>query len=236
VKPASGLDRQINQQDLMQRKSSILVAAHRHFAQHGFRGASLRDIARDAGVSLTLLNHHFGSKHQLMAAVIACHRTRLDEWIRALEALRSAPTGTAGVRDLVQTAIRIGFEMASDDNGREFLQLIARVTDDPSELSVQDVRESLDHAARVFMDALQQFYPDATRHAAASAYLCASGALSRFLAGAGRLKRLAPTAAPLDRSAENEARLAVFLVAGIEAAMQSPSMTDADSLEPLAIV
>jgi len=220
----------------MQRKSAILVAAHRHFAQHGFRGASLRDIAREAGVSLTLLNHHFGSKHQLMAAVIACHRARLDEWIRALEALRSAPAGTSSVRELVHTAIRIGFEMASDDNGQEFLQLIARVTDDPSELSVQDVRESLDDAARVFMDALQQFYPGATRHAAASAYLCASGALSRFLAGAGRLDRLAPTAAPLDRSPENRARLTGFLVAGIEAAMQSPSMTDADSLEPLAIV
>ncbi len=220
----------------MQRKTAILVAAHRHFAQHGFRGASLRDIAREAGVSLTLLNHHFGSKQQLVAAVIGCHRARLDEWIRALEALKSAPAGTASVRELVQTAIRIAFEMAADDNGQEFLQLIARVTDDPSELSMQDVRESLDDAARIFMDALQQFYPGATRHAAASAYLCASGALSRFLAGAGRLNRLAPTAAPLDRSPEDQARLTSFLVAGIEAAMQSPSMTDAGSLEPLAIV
>ncbi len=219
----------------MQRKSAILVAAHRHFAQHGFRGASLRDIARDAEVSLTLLNHHFGSKHQLMAAVIASHRERLDEWIQALQALKSAPAGTAGVRELVQAAIRIGFEMASDDNGREFLQLVARVTDDPSEQAMQDVRESLDDAARVFMDALQQFYPGATRHAAASAYLCASGALSRFLAGTGRLGRLAPAAAPLDRSAENRERLECFLVAGIEAAMHC-KVTDAVPVEPLAIV
>ena len=220
----------------MQRKSAILVAAHRHFAQHGFRGASLRDIARDAEVSLTLLNHHFGSNHQLMEAVLDCHRARLDEWLHALQALKSAPAGTTGVRELVETAIRIGFEMASDDNGTEFLQLLARVTDDPSEQSMQDVRKSLDDAALIFMDALQQFYPGATRHAAASAYLCASGALLKFLAASTRLNRLSPGTPSLERSAENRARLACFLVSGIEAALQCPSVTDAGPLEPLAIV
>lgn len=217
----------------MQRKSAILDAAHRHFAQHGFRGASLRDIARDAQVSLTLLNHHFGSKHDLMAAVIACHRGRLDDWIRALEALNAAPARTTTVRDLVEAGIRIGFEMAADDNGEEFLLLLARVADDPSAQSLHEVRDSLDDAARLFVDALLQCHPGATRHAAASAYLCASGALLKFLVGSARLSRLAPTAPPLDRQAENQARLAGFLVSGIEAALQSPCATEA---EPLATV
>jgi AcrR family transcriptional regulator len=220
----------------MQRKSAILVAAHHHFAHHGFRGASLRDIARDAEVSLTLLNHHFGSKQQLLSAVIDCHRGRLREWARALEVLKAAPAGTVTVRDLVQTSIRIGFETAADPNGQEFLLLLARITDDPSDASMQDVLESLDDAACLFMDALQQCYPGATRHAAASAYLCCSGALLKFLVGAGRLGRLAASPPSLDRLAENKARLASFLESGIEAALQSPSVTDADALERLAIV
>src|ERR1700712_2475040 len=76
----------------MQRKSAILLAANQHFAHYGFRGASLRDIARDAGVSLTLLNHHFGSKFQLLSAVIDSHREMLDERASALLAvMRSGP-------------------------------------------------------------------------------------------------------------------------------------------------
>lgn len=220
----------------MQRKSAILIAAHHHFAHHGFRGASLRDIARDAQVSLTLLNHHFGSKQQLLGAVIECHRARLREWTRALEAMHAAPAGTVTVRELVQASVRIGFETAADDNGEEFLLLLARITDDPSELAMHDVLETLDDAARLFMDTLQKCYPGATRHAAASAYVCASGALLRFLVGSGRLSRLGASAPSLDRSAENQARLTSFLVSGIEAALQSPSVTDAEALEPLAIV
>src|SRR6201992_32017 len=74
----------------MQRKTAILLAANHHFAHHGFRGASLRDIARDAQVSLTLLNHHFGSKYQLLSAVIDAHRAMLDERTKALQAVVSA--------------------------------------------------------------------------------------------------------------------------------------------------
>lgn len=216
----------------MQRKSAILVAAHRHFAHHGFRGASLRDIARDAQVSLTLLNHHFGSKHDLMAAVIACHRGRLDQWVAALEAFKSVPPGPATVHELVQAGVRIGFEIAADDNGPEFLLLLAQAADDPTAPSLHEVRERLDDAARLFMDTLQRCHPGASRHAAASAYLCASGALLKFLVGAGRLRRLAPTAPPEHGQAENQARLAGFLVAGIESALQSPCATEA---EPLAL-
>ena len=55
----------------MLRKQAILLAATEHFGRFGFRGASLRDIARSAGVSLTLLNHHFGSKAQLLEELLS---------------------------------------------------------------------------------------------------------------------------------------------------------------------
>src|ERR1700750_2172301 len=93
----------------MQRKKAILVAANHHFAHHGFRGASLRDIARDAQVSLTLLNHHFGSKYQLLSAVIDSHRTMLDARAAATLQLVTAGQGRFTLRDLVQVWIRIGF-------------------------------------------------------------------------------------------------------------------------------
>ena len=211
----------------MQRKNAILVAANHHFAHHGFRGASLRDIARDAEVSLTLLNHHFGSKFQLLSAVIDSHRAMLDERASALLALMSARPGKFTVHDLVQVWIRIGFETAADVDGEHFLRLMARVIDDPSEEAAQVVREKLDDAALVFIDALQQCYPNATRYAAASAYIYVSAALLKFLVGSKRLFRLAKAGAPADAAAEDQARLARFLVAGIEAALESPVAVDA---------
>lgn len=212
----------------MQRKSAILLAANQHFASHGFRGASLRDIARDAGVSLTLLNHHFGSKFQLLAAVIDAYRPMLDARSTALLAVTQNGPGSFTVAELLQAWIRIGFDTAKDPDGEMFLRLVARVIDDSSEEAVQAVRDKLDDAALVFIDALQQCYPAATRYAAASAYLYVSATLLKFLIGSKRLFRLALTGAPENRGAEDRARLLRFLVAGIDAAMREEDV-DEDS-------
>jgi AcrR family transcriptional regulator len=47
----------------------ILEAALSAFAEHGFHGASMRDIAARAGVSQSLLHHHFGTKEALWSLV-----------------------------------------------------------------------------------------------------------------------------------------------------------------------
>jgi AcrR family transcriptional regulator len=49
-------------------RARIRDAALHHFATHGHAGATLRGIAADAGVSLGLVQHHFGSKDGLRAA------------------------------------------------------------------------------------------------------------------------------------------------------------------------
>jgi len=204
----------------MQRKSAILNAANHHFAHHGFRGASLRDIARDAGVSLTLLNHHFGSKLQLLGAVIEAHRSVLDRRASGLLEVMSRGQGNYTIADLVDVWIRLGFETVAQPEGEMFLRLVTRVIDDPTEEAVAVVREKLDDAALVFIDGVQQVYPEASRYAAASAYIFVSAALLKFLVGSKRLFRLARASLPNHAQAEDEARLSRFLVAGVEAALR----------------
>lgn len=51
-------------------KARILSAAMGSFAVHGFDGASVRKIATQAHVSLSLLLYHFGSKEHLWCAVM----------------------------------------------------------------------------------------------------------------------------------------------------------------------
>jgi AcrR family transcriptional regulator len=53
-----------------QRSSEILDAATTVFAAHGYRGGSLRDIARQLDLSLTSIVHHFGTKYELLEAVL----------------------------------------------------------------------------------------------------------------------------------------------------------------------
>lgn len=49
-------------------RARIRDAALRHFAAHGVAGATIRGIARSAGVSPGLVRHHFGSKDALREA------------------------------------------------------------------------------------------------------------------------------------------------------------------------
>lgn len=78
-------------------RASILEAASKVFAEQGIDGVSMRQIAREIGVSATALYQHFDSKSALLAA--ACEAgfaefgARLDQTARAaatpLDALRA---------------------------------------------------------------------------------------------------------------------------------------------------
>jgi len=46
-------------------RNAIMEAALAAFAEHGFHGATMRNIAQAAGVSPALLHHHFGGKEGL---------------------------------------------------------------------------------------------------------------------------------------------------------------------------
>lgn len=54
-------------------RQRILAAAHRVFAAEGFRGATTRRIASEAGVNEVTLFRHFTSKEQLLCAAADWH-------------------------------------------------------------------------------------------------------------------------------------------------------------------
>ena len=51
-------------------REQILVAALEAFAEHGFDGAKMREIASRAGVTLGLLQYYFGGKQKLWRAAV----------------------------------------------------------------------------------------------------------------------------------------------------------------------
>jgi AcrR family transcriptional regulator len=83
----------------------ILDAAQRLFSERGYENVSVRDIAEEAGVTHPLIYYHWGSKRELLAAVI----TGTQERMRAAFSGERSTGGDAPaleVRDLLRTLVR----------------------------------------------------------------------------------------------------------------------------------
>lgn len=81
----------------------ILDAARAEFAQRGFPGARLQDIAERAGLTHPTLLYHFGSKERLYAAVI---EQAMEDWAEMTSlAVAAAPPGFERVAALVDAGL-----------------------------------------------------------------------------------------------------------------------------------
>ena len=85
-------------------RERVLSVAKGLFAEHGYRGTSLRDIARRIGIKAPSLLHHFPSKEQLYVAV-------LD---RIFEGMEEAAQRELSGRDGYQQACRVVIAGAID--------------------------------------------------------------------------------------------------------------------------
>jgi AcrR family transcriptional regulator len=52
-------------------KGVVLKAAIANFTELGYHGTSMRDIARDAGVTVASIYHHYPSKQEILAEIMA---------------------------------------------------------------------------------------------------------------------------------------------------------------------
>jgi AcrR family transcriptional regulator len=67
----SGSGRRGRREGTTESRGHILATARRLFAEHGFDGTSLRQIAREAGVDPAMVHHFFNGKDELFALSVA---------------------------------------------------------------------------------------------------------------------------------------------------------------------
>jgi AcrR family transcriptional regulator len=132
-------------------KERILDAAERLFSDLGIRGVSLRAITTAARANLAAVNYHFGSKDELIKAVLA----RRIEPVNAVRLQRlaelTAGDAVAELEDVLDALLRPAFELASDpDAGAFCTRLIGRVQTEAD----QTFRE---FCAEQFQDVAAQF-------------------------------------------------------------------------------
>ncbi|SIS76038.1 transcriptional regulator, TetR family [Roseivivax lentus] len=90
-------------QDFEEKRHGLLLVAARVFAAQGMEKASMAEIAREAGVSKSLLYHYYPSKSALIFAIIHDHLAALDAALAAATDAEAPPD--ARLETLVATML-----------------------------------------------------------------------------------------------------------------------------------
>ena len=161
---------------------AILASARQAFAQAGYEGAGVREIARGAGVTAMLVNRYFGSKEQLFAEVIAQAMT--TPVILSAENLASATPGT----DFAAALVKITAAEATPLDG--FLIMLRSAS---SERAAEIGREQIEkHYQKVLSNALSGEL--AAQRAAIVLSLVAGFQVMRQMVGLSALSKAKPEA------------------------------------------
>ena len=193
------------------RRERILDAAAQAFAMHGYRGSSLRDIARDAGCSLTLLDHHFGGKNALLDAVLQHQHANCHERMAELRAALESSSGFS-LDDFVARWVQFEFELYRMPAGRRYLELMLRLSTD-AEVETQR-RRDLDCSQALVVKAFARARPALDDKALKAGWSLASAALYAAIVHTG--EPAAADAAVSDAMTGGRRRVIAFLADGLK--------------------
>lgn len=82
------------------RAHEILLVARRLLAAEGYAGLTMRRVAQEAGMSLSNLQHYYGSKEQLLEALLL---TTMDEFQAKMDRIAVAMAGRPQVERFLST-------------------------------------------------------------------------------------------------------------------------------------
>lgn len=112
----------------MTTKNRILDAAEKLFADKGFNGTSLREITSQAEVNLAAVNYHFGSKKELIKAVMSRYMNelspRLESALIAICKHEKQPTLVDVFSAFVEPLLALN--QFKENGTSNFLQLLGR--------------------------------------------------------------------------------------------------------------
>lgn len=157
--------KEVKQQGAAQQtRRRIIRAAEKLFAENGFRAMTLRAVTREARVNLAAVNYHFGSKINLMRAVIEqrfepINRERLD-WLEA--AVVQHGESPVPLETIFEALFRPLFNQMMTARGpdRLLMQMIGRALTEPADFMREMHREFFFELCRRFLSELQRSCPD----------------------------------------------------------------------------
>ena len=108
-------------------RDRLIKVAIERFGSDGFEGASTRQIARDAGTTMSSITYHFGGKQGLYEAAADYIFTTLATAIREPMIQPPAPSASRGERlDMVCTVLGRAAKMMLGEDTAPFAMFISR--------------------------------------------------------------------------------------------------------------
>jgi TetR/AcrR family fatty acid metabolism transcriptional regulator len=183
-----------------EKRRAILHAAVRVFAEKGYHGCRIADVARAAGVAYGLVYHYFQSKEELLESVFA------EQWAILVNALRAIDEGPGAAPDKVEAMLAFVFDVYKTAPAAVRV-LILEVTRTPHALRAGSTRETFEAAVRIVADVIRQGQGRGELRADLDPMLAAAGVLGALeLAVTGMVVGLVPAG---DEAAVDRARAQV---------------------------
>jgi TetR/AcrR family fatty acid metabolism transcriptional regulator len=132
-----------------EKRRAILHAAVRVFAEKGYHGCRIADVARAAGVAYGLVYHYFRNKDQLLESVFA------EQWTILLNALRAIDAGAGTAADKVAGIVSFVFDVYKTAPAAVRV-LLLEVSRTPNALRAGSTRETFETAARLVAGVVRQ--------------------------------------------------------------------------------
>lgn len=201
------------------RRAAILLAAEKLFAQRGYHAVTIRQIADEASVPLALVSYYYGQKQSLFEAIFAHWNNTIEERLRELQLARQAVDPQARLVRIVEAFVDPVLRLRASSEGEYYALLVARELSHATDAANRVLRTYFDPLARVFIEALAEAMPQATRQQVVWGYQFALGALTHHLSD----KRVHRLSGKLNTPCDPSARplLVDFIVGGLRAALRA---------------
>ena len=148
----------------MSTKNKIIDAAESLFAEQGFNGTSLREITGKAEVNLAAVNYHFGSKKELIKAVMSRYMDelspRLESALTEICEQSEKPTLIEVFSAFIEPLLALN--VYRENGTSNFLQLLGRGYTDSQGFLRWFLTTQYPNSIELFVSAVQKAYPELT--------------------------------------------------------------------------
>jgi len=132
-----------------EKRRAILHAAVRVFAEKGYHGCRIADVARQAGVAYGLVYHYFRNKEELLESVFA------EQWTIFINAIQAIAEGPGGAPEQIASVCSFAVDVlrTAPDAVRVLLLEVART---PNAFRAGSTRQTFERALRLVAEIVRR--------------------------------------------------------------------------------
>jgi AcrR family transcriptional regulator len=203
----------------------ILDAAEQLFAEFGYHGVTLKDVAARIGVSSTLLHYHYKGKESIYEAVWArkaplSSRDRLEAMRRYAEKAGKNITVEGALEAWINTDLNL--QIDDQDQWTSFGKIAAQANS-AAGWGDEKMTKYFDPVALALIDLLKKAMPDCDEKTIFWGYHFLSGAMTHNMARTARLDILSGGMCSSEDFVSIRRHMVAFMAAGFKAICQSPA-------------